>query len=60
MPSSLELISQNQPVIQQCFSLTTNQYQHQQQAQKPSAQQDISQYMNYIAFSGTHFIVDCS
>jgi hypothetical protein len=30
-PCSLELISQNQPAIQQYFSLTTNQHQHQQQ-----------------------------
>jgi hypothetical protein len=37
-PCSLELISQNQPIIQQCFSLTTNQ--HQQQPQKPLAEQD--------------------
>jgi hypothetical protein len=29
LPRSLELISQNQLVIQQCFSLTTNQHQHQ-------------------------------
>jgi hypothetical protein len=39
-PYSLELISQNQPVIQQCFFLTINQ--HQQQLQKPSAEQGHS------------------
>jgi hypothetical protein len=37
-PCSLELISQNQPVIQQCFSLTTNQHQHQLQPQKRLAE----------------------
>jgi hypothetical protein len=30
-PRSLELTCQNQPSIQQCFSLTTNQHQHQHQ-----------------------------
>jgi hypothetical protein len=36
---SLDLISQNQPAIQQCFSLTTNQHQPESASQKPSSEQ---------------------
>jgi hypothetical protein len=38
---SLELISQNQPVIQHYFSLITNQHENQQQPQKPSTEQGL-------------------
>jgi hypothetical protein len=36
----LELISQNQPAMEQCFSLTTNQHQHQPKVQP--AEQSLS------------------
>jgi hypothetical protein len=44
---SLELISQNQPAMEQCFSLITNQHQHQPKIQ-PTEQSQVSKTLRIV------------